>query len=95
MCARDQCSIFSMVHPDCGLLLELHALTLVARSYALLSMVMELGGCRHTGSPSFHGVLPSPVRIIIIIITFTLRLVVYSFPLIQLSVRNKSTVTAL
>ena len=39
MRARDQSSIFSIgrkFRPDYGLLLELHALTLVARSYALL-----------------------------------------------------------
>ena len=39
MRARDQSSIFSSsgkFHPDYGLLLELHAVTLVARSYALL-----------------------------------------------------------
>ena len=39
MCARDQCSIFSTGEkfcPDYELLLELHALTLVAHSYALL-----------------------------------------------------------
>jgi len=39
MRARDQSSIFSTggkFRPDDGLLLELHALTLVARSYALL-----------------------------------------------------------
>ena len=39
MCARDQSSIFSIggkFRPDYGLLLELHVLTLVARSYALL-----------------------------------------------------------
>ena len=39
MRARDQCSIFSTggkFRPDYGFLLELHALTLVARSYALL-----------------------------------------------------------
>ena len=39
MRAHDQSSIFSIggkFRPDCGLLLELHALTLVARSYALL-----------------------------------------------------------
>ena len=43
--ARDQCSIFSTVqqfHPDYGLLLELHALTLVARSYALLHVIMYM-----------------------------------------------------
>ena len=37
--ARDQSSIFSAggkFRPDYGLLLELHALTLVARSYAVL-----------------------------------------------------------
>ena len=40
MCARDQSSIFSAggkFRPDYGILLELHALTLVARSYALLT----------------------------------------------------------
>ena len=40
MRARDQSSIFSTggkFRPDYGLLLELHALTLVARSYALLT----------------------------------------------------------
>ena len=39
MCAHDQSSIFSTggkFCPEYGLLLELHALTLVARSYALL-----------------------------------------------------------
>jgi len=39
MRACDQCSIFSIggkFRPDYGLLLELHALTLVAHSYALL-----------------------------------------------------------
>ena len=39
MRARDQSSIFSTggkFRPDCGLLLELHALTLVVCSYALL-----------------------------------------------------------
>ena len=39
MCARDQCTIFSIggkFRPDYGFLLELHALTLVARSYVLL-----------------------------------------------------------
>ena len=44
MCARDQCSIFSTVQsfrPDYGLLLELHALTLVAHSYVLLSAHMH------------------------------------------------------
>ena len=42
MRARDQSSIFSTggkFCPDYGLLLELHALTLVARSYALLTYV--------------------------------------------------------
>jgi len=45
MCARDQSSIFSTggkFRPDYGLLLELHALTLVARSYALLPTMMVL-----------------------------------------------------
>ena len=43
MRARDQSSIFSTggeFRPDYGLLLELHALTLVARSYALLIITM-------------------------------------------------------
>ena len=38
-CAHDQCSIFNMIQEfflDYGLLLELHAVTQVARSYALL-----------------------------------------------------------
>jgi len=45
MRARDQCSIFSTVQyfrPDYGLLLELHALTLVARSYAFLLQYMQI-----------------------------------------------------
>ena len=49
MCARDQSSIFSTggkFHPDYGLLLELHALTLVARSYALLVYRNGLRGKR-------------------------------------------------
>ena len=44
MRARDQSSIFSTggkFRPDYGLLLELHALTLVARSYALLQTIMN------------------------------------------------------
>ena len=44
MRARDQCSIFSTggkFRPDYGLLLELHTLTLVARSYALLILPMH------------------------------------------------------
>ena len=46
MRARDQCSIFSTggkFRPDYGLLLELHALTLVARSYVLLSQIISYG----------------------------------------------------
>ena len=42
MRARDQSSIFSIGRkfcPDYGLILELHTLTLVARSYALLITV--------------------------------------------------------
>ena len=45
MCACDQssiCSIGGKFRPDYGLLLELHSLTLVARSYALLLMVVCL-----------------------------------------------------
>ena len=44
MRAHDQCSIFSTggkFRPDYGLLLELHALTLVAHSYALLHIHMH------------------------------------------------------
>ena len=44
MRARDQCSIFSIggkFCPDYGLLLELHPLTLVTRSYALLITYMQ------------------------------------------------------
>ena len=44
MCARDQSSIFSTggkFRSDYGLLLELHALTLVAYSYALLHDVVS------------------------------------------------------
>ena len=51
MHAHDQSSIFSTggkFRPDYGLLLELHALTLVARSYALLLTRMPLptSGCK-------------------------------------------------
>ena len=45
MCARDQSSIFSTggkFCPDYGLLLELHALTLVGRSYALLAILIGI-----------------------------------------------------
>ena len=45
MHARDQSSIFSTggkFCPDYGLLLELHALTLVARSYALLASDIDI-----------------------------------------------------
>ena len=56
MRARDQSSIFSTgrkFRPDYGLLLELHTLTLVARSYALLSgfiafQMLYWGGDRQT-----------------------------------------------
>ena len=44
MRARDQNSIFSTggkFRPDYGLLLELHVLTLVTRSYALLTEVKQ------------------------------------------------------
>ena len=54
MRARDQSSIFSTggkFRPDYGLLLELHALTLVARSYALLEEII---------SASFQGPIPDP-----------------------------------
>ena len=43
MRARNQSSIFSTgekFRPDYGLVLELHALTLVARSYALLFIIL-------------------------------------------------------
>ena len=45
MRARDQSSIFSIggkFRSDYGLLLELHALTLVARSYALLTVMTPI-----------------------------------------------------
>ena len=45
MRVHDQSSIFSIggkFRPDYGLLLELHALTLVARSYALLLIIMRI-----------------------------------------------------
>ena len=45
MHARDQSSIFSTggkFRPDHGLLLELHALTLVTHSYALLTVYVYL-----------------------------------------------------
>ena len=51
MCARDQCSIFSTsgkFHPEYGLLLELYALTLVTRSYALLLHVYIVSYPDHT-----------------------------------------------
>ena len=51
MRARDQSSIFSTggkFCPDYGLLLELHALTLVARSYALLLLFVCVL-CVHSG----------------------------------------------
>ena len=56
MRARDQSSIFSTggkFCPDYGLLLELHALTLVARSYALLIELKQwylnpLTNCKHS-----------------------------------------------
>ena len=44
MRARDQSSIFSIgwkFRPDYGLLLELHALTLVAHSYVFLFIYMQ------------------------------------------------------
>ena len=54
MCARDQSSIFSTgrkFHSDNGLLLELHAVTLVARSHALLfdymMVVVAQSMCTH------------------------------------------------
>ena len=52
MRAHDQCSIFSTggkFRPHYGLLLELHALTLVARSYALLWELRRMGGGRGGG----------------------------------------------
>ena len=48
MRARDYNSIFSTggkFHPDYGLLLEFHALTLVARSYALLRHAIQCSLC--------------------------------------------------
>ena len=57
MRARDQSSIFSTgkkFRPDYGLLLELHALILVARSYALLTVINGL----FTGCVSRYGYKP-------------------------------------
>ena len=58
MRARDQSSIFSTggkFHPDYGLLLELHALTLVARSYALLlHLTLSCDKKTTPGSPRLH-----------------------------------------
>ena len=48
MRAHDQSSIFSTggkFRPDYGLLLELQALTLVARSYALLFIAIQFRKC--------------------------------------------------
>ena len=45
MRACDQCSIFSTgekFHPDYGLLLALHALTVVTRSYVLLTKYIAI-----------------------------------------------------
>ena len=50
MRARDQSSIFSTggkFCPDYGLLLELHALALVGRSYALLVIYIATVLCKH------------------------------------------------
>ena len=50
MRARDQSSIFSTggkFRPDYGLLLELHALTLVAHSYALLTELIPSSPTRY------------------------------------------------
>ena len=55
MRACDQSSVFSTggkFCPDYGLLLELHALTLVARSYALLSLVCIPPNCAIYPDPS-------------------------------------------
>ena len=68
MRARDQSSIFSTggkFRPDYGLLLELHALTLVACSYALLV---------HTHSTTWPHILPS------LIISHRHTLSMYSTP---------------
>ena len=64
MRARDQSSIFSTggkFRPDYGLLLKLHALTLVARSYALLTNVQCLAGGILSGHTcSMHQCIVSP-----------------------------------
>jgi len=67
MRAHDQCSIFSTgrkFRPDYGLLLELHALTLVARSYVLLMHIIwnnrfctheqDLHVCQSWGCSKLH-----------------------------------------
>ena len=51
--ARDQCTIFSSggkFRPDYGLLLELHALTLVNYSYVLLLCMKHMMGMRKPSS---------------------------------------------
>ena len=60
MHARDWCSIFSIggkFRPDYGLLLELHALTLVACSYALLIYTECKPKSKKWGSPGNEDIL--------------------------------------
>ena len=60
MRARDQSSIFSTggkFRPDYGLLLELHALTLVAHSYALLLSCMT--------HQKVQGILPIGIQTVV------------------------------
>jgi len=60
MRARDQCSIFSTggkFHSDYGLLLELHALTLVTRSYPLLMSINHI--FLKKGRPRFYTQSPT------------------------------------
>ena len=63
MRARDQSSIFSIgrkFHPDYGVLLELHALILVASSYVLLIHFRTTSWFGHTHTPSISHLPPPP-----------------------------------
>ena len=63
MRARDQSSIFSTgrkFRPDYGVLLELHALILVAGSYVLLIHYRTTSWFGHTHTPSISHLPPPP-----------------------------------
>ena len=66
MCAHDQSSIFSTgrkFRPDYGVLLELHALILVAGSYVLLIHYRTTSWFGHTHTPLHLPHLPPPPSI--------------------------------